>query len=108
MALRLMAGDTGNVPEPQVCFSILLNMGLIPSDWVDNEVLTHGQLGEFMERLGAKSITVLHKQRPPAPDEPASRDYTEAMLRRALLDTHEYNYLYRERAPRRPVSPSRF
>ncbi len=110
MALRLMAGDTDNVPEPSVCFSILLNMGLIPSDWVGDEMLTHGELSIFLERLGAKSIYVLHKQKPPEPDEPASRDYTEAMLRRALLDVHQYTYIhtYRERGPRCPISRSRF
>jgi hypothetical protein len=110
MVLRVLAGDSDSVPGPSESFAIALNRGLIPSNWVGSDILTHGELAEFMQRMGATSILVLNQHRPPSPDEPASKDYVEAMIRRALGEIKDYRYTLRlgGEDPYRGVSPAGF
>jgi hypothetical protein len=84
MVLQILAGDPESVPGPTEAFATALNRGLIPSDWAGSDILTHGELAEFLRGLGAASVIVLAEHNPPSPDEPVSRAYVEVMLHRAL------------------------
>jgi hypothetical protein len=110
MVLQVLAGDQDSVPGPSESFAICLNRGLVPSNWVGTDILTHEELAEFMRRMGAGSLYILSQHNPPNPDEPASKDYVEVMLRRALGEIKDYRYTLRlgGEDPYRGVSPAGF
>jgi hypothetical protein len=110
MVLQVLAGDQDSVPGPSESFAICLNRGLIPSNWVGNDILTHEELADFMRRMGAGSLYVLSQHNPPNPDDPASKDYVKVWLRRALGEIKDHRYTLRlgGEDPYRGVSPAGF
>jgi hypothetical protein len=84
MVLRMLSGDPNSVPGASESFAIALNRGLIPSHWAGKDVLTYGELIEFLRKMGAGAILVANQDSPQPEDQPVSRDFVEVMLRRAL------------------------
>ncbi len=84
---------------------------MVPIDWLVDDVLTHGEMSEVLERFGVVYI-------PSDRDAPVSREYAEAMLRRVLTRLRDYlarrmghgfsvNHIL-DQGVDRAVSPSRF
>jgi len=94
MVLRMFTGDPETELDPQIALTELQNRGLIPPDWEADGILTHRELTQFLLRLGITAIEVLEKYNPPDPDKPASQDWVEVMLRRAISEVKEFTYTY--------------
>ena len=111
LLLKAAAGYTDTLPDEATALQQVKGYGLVPEDWLIDDVLTHGELSEVLERFGVVYI-------PADRDAPVSPPYAEAMLRRELTRLRDYlarrmghgfsvNHIL-DQGVDRAVSPSRF
>ena len=111
LLLKAAAGYTDTLPDEVDALDQVKRYGLVPEDWLGEDVLTHGELSEVLERFGVVHV-------PPDRDKPVSQAYAEAVLRRELTRLRDYlarrlghgfsiNHIL-DQGVDRAVSPSRF
>jgi len=116
LLLKAAAGYTDTLPDEVDALDQVKRYGLVPKDWLGEDVLTHGQMSEVLERFGVMYF-------PADRDAPVSNEYAEAVLRRELTRLWDYlarrlghgisinhildKFMY-DKGVYRAVSPSRF
>ncbi len=112
LLLKAAAGYTGsNLPDEVTALEQVQRYGLIPEDWLIDDVLTHGEMAQVLELFGVSYL-------PADRDSPVSRPYAEAMMRREITRLRDYlarrmghgfslNHIL-DQGVDRAVSPSRF
>jgi len=111
LLLKAAAGYTDTLPDEVDALDQVKRYGLVPDDWLGEDVLTHGELSEVLERFGVVLV-------PPDRDKPVSQAYAEAVMRRELTRLRDYlarrlghgfsiNHIL-DQGVDRAVSPSRF
>ncbi len=71
------------IQDPEIALRECQDLGLIPSDWTTDGIVTHGELADVVKRYG-----VIYT--PAGPDEPVSRAFAEAFLRREVGKLREF------------------
>ena len=111
LLLKAVAGYTDTLPDEETALQQVKGYGLVPADWLIDDVLTHGEMSDVLGRFGVDYF-------PADRDAPVSPAYAEALVRREL--THRQDYLARrmghgfsvnhilDQGIDRAVSPSRF
>jgi hypothetical protein len=111
LLLQAAAGYTGTLPDEVTALQQVVFYEMVPADWLIDDVLTHGEMSEVLERFGVVYF-------PSDRDAPVSKSYAEAMLRRELTRLRDYlarrmghgfsvNHIL-DQGVDRAVSPSRF
>ena len=83
LLLKAAAGYTDTLPHEETALRQVMSYGLIPADWLIDDVLTHGEMAEVLQRFG---VTYFPANR----DAPVSPPYAEALLRRELTRLRDY------------------
>jgi len=83
LLLKAALGYTDTLPDPETALELVKGYGLVAEDWQVDTGLTHGELAEVLQRFGVVYL-------PADVDQPASRPYVEAMLRRELSRLRDY------------------
>jgi hypothetical protein len=111
LLLKAAAGYTDTLPDPVDALDQVKRYGMIPEDWLVDEVLTHGEMADVLLRFAVVYV-------PSDRDSPVSNDYAEALLRREITRLRDYlarrlghgisvNHILDEGVDR-AVSPSHF
>jgi len=113
LMLIVVATEPGPDLEPEEALLEAKRLELVPQTWRAEDLLTHGELADVLESLGAY-------YQPADPDAYASLAFTEALLRRNLIKLRMYvadrlghgtsmMHMLDEGADRAPIaSPSEF
>ena len=83
LLLKAAAGYTGTLPVGVDALDQVKRYGLVPEDWLNEEILTHGEMSEVLLHFGVTYIPADH-------DAPVSHDYAEALLRREITRLRDY------------------
>jgi hypothetical protein len=83
LLLQAAAGYTGTLPDELTALQQVVFYGLVPSDWIVDDVLTHGEMAEVLNHLG-----VVYN--PSDRDAPVSTEYAEAVMRREVTRLRDY------------------
>jgi hypothetical protein len=111
LILKAAAGYTGTLPDEVTALDQVKGYGLVPEDWLIDDVLTHGEFAEMLAHFGVSYLPADH-------DAPVSPPYAEAVLRREISRLRDYlarrmghgfsvNHIL-DLGVDRAVSPSRF
>jgi len=111
LLLKAAAGYTDTLPAEVDALDHVKRYGLVPASWLIDDVLTHGEMSDVLERFGVMYF-------PADRDAPVSHEYAEALLRREITRLRDYlarrmghgfsiNHILDEGVDR-AVSPSRF
>jgi hypothetical protein len=88
------------IPGPDEALVAVKRLGLIPPDWIIQDVLTHGEFADVIVPLGIQYVPIDR-------DQPASREFVEALLRREIWKLRDY-LIAVWGSPRPIVSTSQF
>ena len=83
LLLKATAGYTDTLPDEVTALDLVQRYGLVPADWLIDDVLTHGEMADVLERFGVSYI-------PADRDKPVSPPYAEALLRREITRLRDY------------------
>ncbi len=83
LLLKAAAGYTGTLPVGVDALDQVQRYGLVPEDWLVDEILTHGEMAEVLLHFGVTYIPSDH-------DAPVSHEYAEALLRREITRLRDY------------------
>ena len=83
LLLKAAAGYTDTLPAEVDALDQVKRYGLIPEDWLVDDVLTHGEMAEVLLRFGVVYV-------PSDRDAPASNEFAEALLRREITRLRDY------------------
>jgi len=111
LLLKAASGYTDTLPVPVDALDQVKRYGLVPEDWLVDEVLTHGEMADVLLRFAVVYV-------PSDRDAPVSNEYAEALLRREITRLRDYlarrmghgisvNHIL-DQGVDRCVSPSRF
>ena len=111
LLLQAAAGYTDTLPVEVDALDQVKRYGLVPEDWLVDEILTHGEMAEVLLRFAVVYV-------PSDRDAPVSNDYAEALLRREITRLRDYlarrmghgisvNHIL-DQGVDRAVSPSQF
>jgi hypothetical protein len=70
-------------PEPEPALRKCQELELMPSEWTADEILTHGELADVVGQYG-----VIYT--PAGPDDPVSRAFAEAFIRRHIGQLRDF------------------
>jgi len=88
-----------DIPQPEQALVQVKRLGLMPPDWEEKDLLTHGELADVLAPFGISYVPVDR-------DELATRAFVEALLRREFWMLRLY--LVPSGSQKRPVSASEF
>jgi hypothetical protein len=111
LLLKAAAGYTDTLADEVDALDQVKRYGLVRDSWLVDNVLTHGEMSEVLERFGVVYV-------PADRDKPVSQEYAEALLRREITRLRDYlarrlghgfsiNHIL-DQGVDRAVSPSRF
>jgi hypothetical protein len=83
LLLKAAAGYTDTLPDELTALEQMKGYGLVPEDWLIDDVLTHGEMADVLERFGVSYL-------PADRDAPVSPPYAEALLRREITRLRDY------------------
>jgi len=72
-----------DIPQPEQALVQVKRLGLIPPDWENEALLTHGELSDALAPLGIHYL-------PTDRDQQATRAFVEALLRREIWKLRDY------------------
>lgn len=112
LVLQALGSEPPEQPNPEQALAEVKRLGLVPQTWAGADLLTHGELADVLERIGAHYT-------PTDREAYAARPFVEALLRREMLLLRDYpsrrmgvgdslSHILDEGVDRGVVSPSEF
>lgn len=83
LLLKAAVGYTDDLPNEVDGLDLVMRYGLVSEDWLVDDVLTHGEMAEVLERFGVSYLPADH-------DAPVSPAYAAAVLRREISRLRDY------------------
>ena len=83
LLLKAAAGYTDTLPDEVTALEQVKGYGLVPEDWLIDDVLTHGEMADVLAQFGVSYI-------PADRDKAVSPPYAEALLRREITRLRDY------------------
>ena len=83
LLLQAAAGYTGTLPDEFTAMEQVMEYGMVPEDWLLEDILTHGELAIVLEKFGVPYT-------PADRDAPVSRPFAEAIMRREITRLRDY------------------
>jgi len=83
LLLKAAAGYTDALPDEFTALEQVKGYGLVPEEWLIDDVLTRGEMADVLARFGVTYF-------PADVDAPVSQPYAEAVLRREVSRLRDY------------------